>query len=111
MSGAITWEQILFFFGLLSLVAGVWWRVEGEIEKGKSEASTVVAAASALSALNRLAEHRLIAQRPILPRPACAKAPNDHGSATGRQAAVDHMALRVDRVVENLASKPRPRAV
>lgn len=61
MSGAITWEQILFFFGLLSLVAGIWWRVEGKIDKGKLESSTVAAAANALASLTRqeLADHKL----------------------------------------------------
>ena len=38
MSGAITWEQILLFIGLLSLVAGVWWRIEGRVDRGKAEA-------------------------------------------------------------------------
>lgn len=61
MTGAITWEQIVFFIGLLGMVAGVWWRIEGRVEKAKSEASTLASAAHALAALTRqeLADHRL----------------------------------------------------
>lgn len=41
MTGAITWEQVAFFVGLLitilGFVAGVWWRVEGKITGAKDE--------------------------------------------------------------------------
>ncbi len=50
MSGAITWEQVLFFIGLLGTVAGVWWRIEGKTKE---------AAAKGEKAIEDLAAHRL----------------------------------------------------
>jgi hypothetical protein len=110
LSGAITWEQILFFFGLLSLVAGIWWRVEGKIDKGKLESSTVAAAANALASLARqeLADHRLHCAETYITKAGMRESTELIMEALqGVKQAVDHMALRVDRVVENQAAKPR----
>ncbi len=41
MSGAITWEQILFFVGLLGIVSGVWWRIEGKVKVAEDKAGKV----------------------------------------------------------------------
>lgn len=114
MSGAITWEQILFFFGLLSLVAGVWWRVEGKIEKGKSEASTVAAAASALSALNRqeLADHKLHVAETYVTKVGMQEQTSQIMKAiesVGNR--IDGMNERLDRAFEHSAATPPRRRV
>lgn len=110
MTGAITWEQIMLFIGLLSLVAGIWWRVEGKIDKAKLEASAVASAANALASLTRqeLADHRLHCAESFITKAGMRETTAQIMDAIqGVKTAVDHMALRVDRVVENQASKPR----
>ena len=61
MTGAITWEQLAFFFTLLGVVAGVWWRIEGRVDRAKAEAvlKATEAATEAASVRADLAAHRL----------------------------------------------------
>ena len=59
------WTQLVggvgFFVMLSGTLWGIWWRIEGGVEKAKMEVSTVASAAAAQAALARqeLAEHRL----------------------------------------------------
>lgn len=59
------WAQLVGGIGFFILVSGtlwgIWWRIEGKVDKAKAEAATVASSASALAALARqeLAEHRL----------------------------------------------------
>lgn len=59
------WAQLVGGIGFFILVSGtlwgIWWRIEGRVDKAKAEASSVAAAANALAAITRqeLAEHRL----------------------------------------------------
>jgi len=114
MTGAITWEQILFFVGLLGTVAGVWWRIEGKVDKAKSEAvlKATEAAAEAASVRADLAAHRLHVAEHYITKAGMRETTEQIMDAIhGVKQAVDHMTVRVDRIVENQAAKPRPRAV
>ncbi|WLR98646.1 hypothetical protein [Shinella sumterensis] len=59
------WAQLAsgvgFFVMLSGTLWGIWWRIEGKVDKAKTEAASVAAAANALAALTRqeLAEHKL----------------------------------------------------
>lgn len=59
------WAQLVGGIGFFILVSGtlwgIWWRIEGKVDKAKAEASAVASAANALAALTRqeLADHRL----------------------------------------------------
>lgn len=59
------WAQLVGGVGFFILVSGtlwgIWWRIEGRVDKAKSEVATVASAAAAQAALARqeLADHKL----------------------------------------------------
>ena len=59
------WAQLVGGIGFFILVSGtlwgIWWRIEGRVEKAKTEASGMASAANALATLTRqeLADHKL----------------------------------------------------
>jgi hypothetical protein len=59
------WAQLVGGIGFFILVSctlwGIWWRIEGKVDKAKTEASGMAAAANALATLTRqeLADHKL----------------------------------------------------
>jgi hypothetical protein len=59
------WAQLVGGIGFFILVSGtlwgIWWRIEGRVDKAKTEVSTVASAAAAQAALARqeLADHKL----------------------------------------------------
>ncbi|MCR6503069.1 hypothetical protein MUO32_29045 [Shinella sp. CPCC 101442] len=59
------WAQLVGGIGFFILVSGtlwgIWWRIEGKVDKAKAEASGAALAANALASLTRqeLADHRL----------------------------------------------------
>ncbi|WP_312414118.1 hypothetical protein [Shinella sp.] len=61
MTGPEIMAVVGFFVMLSGTLWGVWWRIEGKVEKAKTEAAAVAASANALAALTRqeLAEHKL----------------------------------------------------
>ncbi len=61
MTGSEIMAVVGFFVMLFGTLSGVWWRIEGRVEKAKVEASTLAASANALAMLARqeLAEHKL----------------------------------------------------
>jgi hypothetical protein len=61
MTGAEIMTVVGFFVMLSGTLWGIWWRIEGKVDKAKAEASNAAAAANALAALTRqeLADHRL----------------------------------------------------
>ncbi|WP_313666296.1 hypothetical protein [Shinella sp.] len=61
MSGPEIMAVVGFFVMLSGTLWGVWWRIEGKVEKAKTEAAAVAASANALASLTRqeLAEHKL----------------------------------------------------
>ena len=107
------WAQLVGGIGFFILVSctlwGIWWRIEGKVEKAKTEVSTVASAAAAQAALARqeLAEHRLHVAEVYVSKQGLREARDEIMEAIhGVKTAVDHMTVRVDRIVENQA-KPR----
>lgn len=114
MSGAITWEQVFLFITLIGAISGVWWRIEGRVDRAKAEAvqKATEAATEAANVRADLADHRLHCAETYITKAGMRESTELIMEALqGVKQAVDHMALRVDRVVENQATKPRPRAV
>ncbi|EYR81898.1 hypothetical protein [Shinella sp. DD12] len=107
------WAQLVGGIGFFILVSGtlwgIWWRIEGKVDKAKAEVSTVASSASALASLARqeLAEHRLHVAETYITKQGMRETTEQIMEAIhGVKTAVDHMTLRVDRIVENQA-KPR----
>jgi len=61
MTGAEIMAAVGFFVMLFGALSGIWWRIEGRVDKAKTEASGMAAAANALATLTRqeLADHKL----------------------------------------------------
>lgn len=61
MTGSEIMAVVGFFVMLFGTLSGIWWRIEGKVEKAKTEAAGVAASANALALLTRqeLAEHKL----------------------------------------------------
>lgn len=61
MTGAEVMAAVGFFVMLFGALSGIWWRIEGRVDKAKTEASGMAAAANALATLTRqeLADHKL----------------------------------------------------
>lgn len=100
MSGAEIMGVILFGVSILGALFG-WWRyVESKITKAADKADKVA---------EDLAEHKLHIAQTYITKAGMRETRDEIMEAIhGVKTAVDHMALRVDRVVEN-QSKPRPR--
>ena len=98
MTGAITWDQLAFFIALLSVVAGVWWRIEGKVRVAEDKAGKVAA---------DLADHKLHIAETYITKAGMRETTEQIMDAIhGVKQAVDHMTVRVDRIVENQV-KPR----
>ena len=103
MTGAITWEQVAFFLGLLvtvvGFVSGVWWRVEGKINAAKDKADSVASA---------LAEHKLHVAETYSTKSGMKEIRDEIlGAVSGIRDDVRLLATRIDTMHE-AASKPRP---
>ena len=61
MTGPEIMAVVGFFVMLSGTLWGIWWRIEGKVEKAKTDAAGVAASANALASLTRqeLAEHKL----------------------------------------------------
>lgn len=61
MTGQELMYVVGFFVMLSGALWGIWWRVEGKVDKAKAEASLLASAANALATLTRqeLADHKL----------------------------------------------------
>jgi hypothetical protein len=102
-----------FMFMVLTAVSGVWWRIEGRVDRAKAEAveKATLAAKEASEVRSELAAHRLHCAESFITKAGMRETTEQIMDAIhGVKQAVDHMALRVDRVVENQA-KPRARSV
>lgn len=101
MTGAITWEQVLFFFGLLGTVFGVWWRIEGKTKE---------AAAKGEKAVEDLAAYKLHAAETFATKAGMQEQTTQIMRAiesVGNR--IDGVHERLDRMYEHSAAVPRPR--
>lgn len=103
MTGAITWEQVAFFLGLLvtvvGFVSGVWWRVEGKITGAKERAEKVS---------EDLSAYKLHVSETYSTKSGMREIKDEIlGAVSGIRDDVRHLATRIDTMHE-AASKPRP---
>ncbi|KIQ05175.1 phage related protein [Agrobacterium tumefaciens] len=111
MTGAEIMAVGGFFVLLFGFFFGIWKYVDAKISSARSDATGTASAAHALAALARdeLASHRLhVAETYITKAGMREMTVQIMDAVSGVKAAVDHMTVRVDRIVENQASKPRP---
>ncbi len=98
--------------GIIGMLFGFWKYIDSKLISVRVESTTGVAAAQALAQLARseLAEHRLHVAESYITKAGMREQTEQLMDAIhGVKAAVDSMALRVDRVVEN-QGKPISRA-
>ncbi|MFF0919080.1 hypothetical protein ACC764_19645 [Rhizobium ruizarguesonis] len=104
---------ILFFVTLLGAISGVWWRIEGRVDRAKTEAvqKATEAALEAASVRADLAAHRLHVAEQYVSKQGLRETTDQIMEAIhGVKTAVDHMTARVDRIVENQVKRPTTRA-
>lgn len=114
MSGSELMAVISFGIMLLGALAAAWWRIDGQIGKGRDEAlaRSTAAAIRADRVAEDLAAHRLHVAEVYVSKQGLRETKDEIMEAIhGVKTAVDHMTVRVDRIVENQATKPRPRGV
>lgn len=94
----ITTELVAFIILVFGAVSGIWWRVEGKVKGAEDKADKVGA---------ELAAHKLHTAETYITKQGMRETTEQIMEAIhGVKTAVDHMTLRVDRIVENQA-KPR----
>lgn len=112
MTGAELMPVILFFVTVSGVLWAIWWRIEGKVDSAKAEAvkKASEAASEAASVRSELAGHKLHCAETYITKAGMRETRDEIMEAIhGVKQAVDHMTVRVDRIVESQASKPRPR--
>lgn len=99
MTGAITWEQIIFFVGLLGIVSGVWWRIEGKAKE---------AAVKGEKALEDLAAYKThVAETYVTKAGMQEQTAQIMRAIEGVGSRIDAISERLDRVFETRTSSRR----
>lgn len=110
MSGGEIMTAVGFIVMLLTAIAGVWWRVEGKIDKSKDEATDRADDAKRMAEklASDLAAHRLHTAETYVTKSGMKEIKDEIlGAVTGIRDDVRHLATRIDTMHE-AASKPRP---
>ncbi|MGM4911419.1 hypothetical protein [Rhizobium sp. 768_B6_N1_8] len=113
MTGTELMAVIGFFVMLMGAISGVWWRIEGRVDRAKDEAvrKAADAAMEAASVRADLAAHRLHVAEQYVSKQGLRETTDQIMEAIhGVKTAVDHMTARVDRIVENQVKRPTTRA-
>lgn len=112
MTGAVTWETVFALIVLVSVIAGVWWRIEGRIDRAmktvSDEANTRANAAHSTASLvsSQLAEFKLEAARSYVSKDDVQQVRDEIlGAVGGVRTSLDRINERLDRVVENNAKR------
>ena len=107
------WAQLVGGIGFFILISGtlwgIWWRIEGKVDRAKTEASAVASAANALAALSRqeLADHRLHCSEVFATKQGMQEQTAQIlRSIEGVGSRIDSMNERLDRAFEHGASAP-----
>lgn len=111
MTGHEIMAVALFFIALFGFFFGLWKFVDAKIATARQDAMSSASAAQALASLAReeLSSHRLHVAETYITKAGMRETTEQIMEAiSGVKAAVDHMTVRVDRIVENQAAKPRP---
>ena len=103
------WAQLVGGIGFFILVSGalwgIWWRIEGRVDKAKTEASGMAAAANALATLTRqeLADHKLHTAETYVTKAGMSE------QTAQIMKALDSVGAKIDRTNERLDSLMQPR--
>lgn len=110
MTGAELMAVIGFGLAVFGTLFGVWKYLDGKLGAVRAEANAAASSATALASLAReeLAAHRLHVAETYITKQGMREATESIMEAiSGVKQAVDHMTVRVDRIVEN---QPKARA-
>lgn len=110
MTGGEIMTAVGFIVMLLTAIAGVWWRVEGKIDKSKEEATDRADDAKRMAEklANDLAAHKLHVAESYVTKSGLRELKDEIlGAVSGIRDDVRHLATRIDTMHE-AASKPRP---
>ena len=106
------WAQLVGGVGFFVMVSGtlwgIWWRIEGGVEKAKTEVAAVAASANALATLTRqeLADHKLHVSETYVTKAGMLEQTSQIlRSIEGVGNRIDGLHERLDRMYEN---PPRP---
>lgn len=109
------WAQLAGGIGFFILVSGtlwgIWWRIEGRVDKAKTEASGMAAAANALATLTRqeLADHKLHTAETYVTKAGMQEQTSQIlRSIEGVGNRIDGLNERLDRLYEARPSTRRP---
>lgn len=98
----ITSEMVVFFLTVVGALAGVWWRIEAQINKAKSELSTTLGAVEAKASLTavQLAEYKIHVAETYISKSGHRDA-NQHvmDALADMKSAIDGINTRIDRVL------------
>jgi len=98
----ITSEMVIFFFTVASAVSGIWWRIEGKLDKVRQEMALATTAAEAKASLTamQLAEYKVHVAETYISKAGHREA-NQHvmDALTDMKSAIDGINTRIDRVL------------
>ncbi|MBB4242364.1 MULTISPECIES: hypothetical protein [Rhizobium] len=103
-------KAVMFFLAVAGAGWGVWWKIDGKVDRVKTEADKKFADLSeeAKKAREDLAEHKLHSAETYITKQGLRETTDQIMSAIGGvKTAVENMTLRVDRIVENQSKQPR----
>lgn len=107
MQGAITWETATALLGIVGLIFGVWWRIEGRIK----EAVSPVAAKADAAGAHSIVVEKLVAEFRVHAAETFVNKASMVGFRQDTMDRMDRIEDRLDRILERLpAPAPTPPA-
>lgn len=113
MTGGELMTVVGFFLMLFGAISGVWWRIEGRVDKAKQEATDKAMAASMKAdiVVAQLAGLRIHVAENYVSKAGHREMTDAVMDAIGAvRTAVDGLSMRVDRIFEAQAKTTRPRS-
>lgn len=106
MDQQVTLGLVAFFITSLGAIAGVWWRIEGRLDKTRDACKAEADAAAALATLagQRLNDHQLYCSQTYIQKSDIKEFRDELMGRLGDVGSkVDHLNDRMDRVIEAAA--------
>jgi methyl-accepting chemotaxis protein len=103
----------MFFLAVSGAGWGVWWKIDGKVEKVKTEATEKIdeLRADLQESKEDLAAHKLYTAERYVAKDSLKETTEQiMGAISGVKTAVENMTLRVDRIVENQNKPARSRS-
>ncbi|GAC1040841.1 hypothetical protein [Rhizobium sp. No.120] len=106
-------KWVMFFLAVSGAGWGVWWKIDGKVEKVKTEATEKIDKLNAdlQESKEELADHKLHTAETYITKQGLRETTEQiMGAINGVKTAVENMTLRVDRIVENQNKPTRTRS-